>query len=48
VSIKHTIHTRTAAYGAETWILQQETLGKFGNMVLKKDGEHQLDLSCAK
>ena len=39
-------------YGAETWTLREkktsETVGKFSNMVLEKDGEDQLDRSCKK
>jgi len=40
-----------ALYGAETWTLRavdQESPGKFWNVVLEKDGEGQLDRSCVK
>ena len=41
----------TRLYGAENWTVQkvdQKYLGIFLNMVLKKDGEDQLDRSCEK
>ena len=40
-----------ALYGAETWDgsgSRSEIPGKFGNVVLEKDGEDQLDRLCEK
>jgi hypothetical protein len=37
-------------YGSENWTLREvtENPGKFWNVVLKKDGEEQLDPLCEK